>query len=243
MQPASRRGLSAPEMQASAPAKAARLRVPLCMERRSVYEQRLCFVRRALNKRSYRICCPAPIGTDDAPFGLPAGHTTTTDFYGGNYVRRSLPHVRSSKVGSGFETKFSAPRTHHLGDGSFMQTAQRNRELRRKTHRRFRKRVPSDPAWGKPRMNNLRLAIAPFGAILPRQTPGFNLERALSRAVFRLALAQPHQKRRTECAERTMKPDPRIDLASPAEGSMQNAGQRDSAFVQHPAAIFLRELR
>ena len=83
-------------------------------------------------------------------------------------------------------------------------------------------------------MNELRLELAPSGALTLRQMPDFDLERALSGAVFRLTLTQLRRKRRTKNWEGTMYPDPHNYLATPAQGSTLNAGQFGSAFAQHP---------
>lgn len=83
-------------------------------------------------------------------------------------------------------------------------------------------------------MSEYRLDLAPSGAISLRQPPEFDLERALSRAVYRLTLTQLRRKRRTKYLEGTMYPDPHSFTASSAQGSMLNAGQFGSAFVQHP---------
>ena len=47
-------------------------------------------------------------------------------------------------------------------------------------------------------MSALSLNLAPSGALTLRQQPEFNLERALSRAVLRLRMMEPHRKRRTK---------------------------------------------
>ena len=83
-------------------------------------------------------------------------------------------------------------------------------------------------------MSTLSLRLAPSGALTLRQQPEFDLERALSRAVLRLRLMEPHRKRRTKNLEGTMRPDQHNFLASPAQGSTLNAGQFGSAFAQHP---------
>ena len=82
-------------------------------------------------------------------------------------------------------------------------------------------------------MNELRLELAPSGALTLRQMPDFDLERALSGAVFRLTLTQLRRKRRTKNWEGTMYPDQHNYLASPAQGSTLNAGQFGSTFAQH----------
>lgn len=82
-------------------------------------------------------------------------------------------------------------------------------------------------------MNELRLTLAPAGALILRPAPDFDLERALSRAVFRMTLTQPRRKRRTKNMEGTVYPDQHNFLASPAQGPTQNAGQFGSAFAQH----------
>jgi len=83
-------------------------------------------------------------------------------------------------------------------------------------------------------MNELRLGIAPAGALTLRPMPEFDLERALERAVIRLALTDLRRKRRTINLEGTMRPDQHNFLASPAQGSTLNAGQFGSLFAQHP---------
>ena len=83
-------------------------------------------------------------------------------------------------------------------------------------------------------MNELRLELASSGALTLRQAPEFDLERALSGAVFRLTLMELRRKRRTKNLEGTMYPDQHNYLASPAQGSTLNAGQFGSAFAQHP---------
>ena len=83
-------------------------------------------------------------------------------------------------------------------------------------------------------MSTLSLNLAPSGALTLRQQPEFNLERALSRAVLRLRLMEPHRKRRTKNLEGSMNPDPHNYFASPAQGSTLNAGQFGSTFAQYP---------
>ena len=83
-------------------------------------------------------------------------------------------------------------------------------------------------------MNELRLELAPSGALTLRQMPDFDLERALSGAVFRLTLTQLRRKRRTKNWEGTMYPDQHNYFASPAQGSTLNAGQFGNQFAQHP---------
>lgn len=83
-------------------------------------------------------------------------------------------------------------------------------------------------------MNELRLTLAPSGALILRPAPDFDLARAFSGAVFRLTLTQLRRKRRTKNMEGTMHPDHHNFLASPAQGSTLNAGQFGSAFAQHP---------
>ncbi len=83
-------------------------------------------------------------------------------------------------------------------------------------------------------MSEIRFAFSPSGALTLRQMPDFDLERALSGAVFRLTLTQLRRKRRTKNWEGTMHPDQHNHLASPAQGSTLNAGQFGSAFAQHP---------
>lgn len=83
-------------------------------------------------------------------------------------------------------------------------------------------------------MNELRLGLAPAGALILRPAPEFDLERAFSGAVFRLTLTQLRRKRRTKNMEGTMYLDQHNFLASPAQGSTLNAGQFGSAFAQHP---------
>lgn len=86
-------------------------------------------------------------------------------------------------------------------------------------------------------MNAYRLTLAPFGAISLRQTPEFDLERALARAVSCLALTSLRQRRRTKYLEGTMYPDQHNYLANPTQGSTLNLGQFGSQFAQHPCAI------
>lgn len=83
-------------------------------------------------------------------------------------------------------------------------------------------------------MSKLRLDVAPSGAIMLRQQPEFDLERALSWAVFRLSLKPPRRNRQADYWEGIMYPDPHNYFASPAQGSTLNAGQFGSAFAQHP---------
>ena len=83
-------------------------------------------------------------------------------------------------------------------------------------------------------MNELRLGLAPAGALTLRPMPEFDLERALERAVIRLALTDLRRKRRTKNLEGTMRPDQHNFLASPAQGSTLNAGQFGNLFAQHP---------
>lgn len=92
-------------------------------------------------------------------------------------------------------------------------------------------------------MNELRLTLAPAGALILRPTPDFDLERAFSGAVFRLTLTQLRRKRRTKNMEGTMYPDQHNFLASPAQGSTLNAGQFGSAFAQHPCKGCAKKLQ
>lgn len=83
-------------------------------------------------------------------------------------------------------------------------------------------------------MNEIRLELAPAGAMILRPAPEFDLERAFSGAVVRLTLTQLRRKRRTKNLEGTMYPVQHNYFASPAQGSTLNAGQFGSAFAQHP---------
>ena len=83
-------------------------------------------------------------------------------------------------------------------------------------------------------MSDYSLNLASAGALTLRPMPEFNLERALERAVIRLALTDLRRKRRTKNLEGTMRPDQHNFLASPAQGSTLNAGQFGSLFAQHP---------
>ena len=85
-------------------------------------------------------------------------------------------------------------------------------------------------------MNELRLALAPQGALMLRQQPDFNLELALRRAKMRTFGVAALRKRRNDPLEGTMYPDQHNFLASPAQGSTQNAGQFGSTFAQHPCS-------
>ena len=83
-------------------------------------------------------------------------------------------------------------------------------------------------------MNELRLALAPQGALIIRQQPDFNLELALRRAKMRAFGVAALLKRRTDPLEGTMYPDQHNFFASPAQGSTLNAGQFGNLFAQHP---------
>jgi hypothetical protein len=83
-------------------------------------------------------------------------------------------------------------------------------------------------------MNELRLSLAPAGALILRPAPEFDLERALERAVIRLARTEHRRKRRAKNLEGTMYPVQHNFFASPAQGSTLNAGQFGSTFAQHP---------
>lgn len=84
-------------------------------------------------------------------------------------------------------------------------------------------------------MSEIQLTSAPFGALTLRQTPEFNLERALRRAKMRVFGAAASFKRRTDHLEGTMMyPDQHNYFASPAQGSTLNAGQFGNSFAQHP---------
>ena len=85
-------------------------------------------------------------------------------------------------------------------------------------------------------MNELRLALAPQGALMLRQQPDFNLELALRRAKMRTFGVAALSKRRNDPLEGTMCPDQHNFLASPAQGSTLNAGQFGSTFAQHPCS-------
>jgi len=83
-------------------------------------------------------------------------------------------------------------------------------------------------------MNELRLALAPQGALMLRQQPDFNLELALRRAKMRTFGVAALLKRRNDPLEGHMYPDQQNHLASPVQGSTLNAGQFGSLFAQHP---------
>lgn len=83
-------------------------------------------------------------------------------------------------------------------------------------------------------MNELRLALAPQGALILRQPPEFHLELALRRAKIRAFGVAALLKRRNDPLEGPMYPDQQNHLASPAQGSTLNAGQFGSLFAQHP---------
>jgi len=83
-------------------------------------------------------------------------------------------------------------------------------------------------------MSDYRFELASTGALTLRPAPDFDLERALQRAVIRLARTEHRRKRRTKNLEGTMYPVQHNYLASPAQGSTLNAGQFGSTFAQHP---------
>ena len=83
-------------------------------------------------------------------------------------------------------------------------------------------------------MNELRLALAPQGALIIRQQPDFNLELALRRAKMRTFGVTAFLKRRNDPLEGPMHPEQQNHLASPVQGSTLNAGQFGSLFAQHP---------
>ncbi|MDD4311525.1 MAG: hypothetical protein PHW41_03495 [Eubacteriales bacterium] len=83
-------------------------------------------------------------------------------------------------------------------------------------------------------MSEIRLPLAPFGATILRQSPEFNLERALRRAKMRALGMAALLKRRDNPLEGTMHPDQHNYFASPAQGSTLNAGQFGNLFAQHP---------
>ena len=83
-------------------------------------------------------------------------------------------------------------------------------------------------------MNELRLALAPQGALIIRQQPDFNLELALRRAKMRTFGVAAFLKRRNDPLEGPMHPEQQNHLASPVQGSTLNAGQFGSLFAQHP---------
>nr|HPI78884.1 hypothetical protein [bacterium] len=74
-------------------------------------------------------------------------------------------------------------------------------------------------------MNEIRLSLAPSGALTLRLPPEPTHSRALDRAFLRLAEAEPRRKRRTRSMEGPMYPDHHNYFASPAQGTMLNAGQ------------------
>ena len=83
-------------------------------------------------------------------------------------------------------------------------------------------------------MNELRIALAPQGALILRQQPDFDLELALRRAKMRVFGVAALLKRRNDPLEGTMYPDQHNFLASPVQGSTLNAGQFGNLFAQHP---------
>ena len=83
-------------------------------------------------------------------------------------------------------------------------------------------------------MNELRITLAPSGALTLRQQPEWISAMTLGWRTPRLIADDVIRRRRHRLTEETMHPDHHNFLANPAQGSFVNAGQFGSIFASHP---------